>query len=180
MTSGTSPALCPAKAPIDVGQALDARPGPQGKPLNYREEIYHPAIADPVVTSGWFEVGKNGSLIRHQLKPVAEVTRIGENFIFQRRESEGGENSIFPIPSELAPLLSSLRSIVQQTSKKTLISYPHTLEANRSGWRLSVQTDGSGARKNVIVLEGCGDVLNSVELQILNRERRRIIFAPAS
>ena len=184
MTSGTSPALCQATGPIDVERALGARPGPPDKPLNYREEIYHPAITFPVVTGGWFEVGKDGSLIRHQTKPDNEVTRIGENFISQRRDSEGGETNIFPIPSSLAPLLSSLRNIVGQTAKTALMKFPHRLETGTTGWRLSLQTGTADIRDNppdtLIVLEGCGDQLRSLEMRLPGLERRRIVFVPAS
>tara|TARA_R110002072_G_scaffold9769_3_gene46885 strand:+ start:2059 stop:2472 length:414 start_codon:yes stop_codon:yes gene_type:complete len=137
-------------------------------------------MADPAITRGWFEVAKDGTLIRHQREPVAEVTRIGERFIFQRRDSDDGESNIFPIPSEIAPLLSALRSVVQRTAKEDLLAYPHKLETDPSGWRLTLQTDVSERGKNRIVLEGCGDVLQSVELQIAGRERRRIVFVPAS
>lgn len=136
-----------------------------------------------MVTSGRFEVGKNGSLIRHQIKPEKEVTRIGENFIFQQRDSDGGETNIFPIPSSLAPLLSSLRSIVGQTAKTTLMKLPHKLETDTAGWRLTLETDAAdtqSARDTRIVLEGCGNVLRSLEMRLPSRERRRIVFVPAS
>jgi hypothetical protein len=149
--------------------------------LNYREEIYHPAMADPVVTSGWFEIGTDGDLVRHQRTPDSAVTRIGEKFIFVRRDSEDGDNTtIFPIPKELAPLFSSLRSIVRHTDRKTLAAYPHELQSDTTGWKLSLNTGSTGVPDNLIHLRGCGDVLQSVELQMPNGERRRIVFTGAS
>jgi hypothetical protein len=137
-------------------------------------------MANPVVASGWFEIGKDGRLVRHQRKPNAEVTRIGENYIFLQRESEGGDSNILPIPKELAPLFSSLLSIVRHTDKETLATYPHKLKSDPTGWRLSLHTGSGSTPSNLIDLRGCGNVLRSVELQMLNRERRRIVFTGAS
>jgi len=149
--------------------------------LNYREEIYHPAMADPVVTSGWFEIDTDGDLVRHQRTPDSAVTRIGENFIFVRRDSEDGDTTtIFPIPKELAPLFSSLRSIVRHTDRNTLAAYPHELQSGTTGWKLSLNTGSAGVTDNLIHLRGCGDVLRSVELQMPNGQRRRIVFTEAS
>ena len=137
-------------------------------------------MKNPVVTSGWFEIEKDGSLIRHRRKPDVEVTRIGENFIILRRESEGGDSNIFPIPKQLGSLFASLRSIMRHTDMATLAAYPHELKSDPTGWRLSLHTDSADTANNLIDLRGCGDVLRSVELQLPNRERRRIVFTGAS
>lgn len=110
------------------------------------------------------------------------MARIGEDFIFQRRVTRDGssQNDIFPIPSDLQPFLSVLRSIVDRTATKTLATYPHNLASGPSGWKLSLEVGGAAGRDNLIVLDGCGNLLTGVQLQLRNHERRHIVFMQAS
>lgn len=154
---------------------MDAKPGEAGKPLYYREEIFHPAIVQPVVTRGWFEISNDGSLIRHQTEPDAETSRIGEQFIFVTRD-DTGERNIFPIPDEIAPLLAVLRRIVGQSSNLILQDYMPVLEVNQTGWLVKMSFGPPERQRDSLILDGCGKILKNVELQFGSNQRRRIIF----
>lgn len=147
--------------------------------MHYREEIFHPALNDPVVARGRFEIGRDGSLIRHQTEPEVETVRIGEDFIFLRRASEGGGSNIIPIPTELSFLFASLRAIVGHTSSDVLQSYDHQLETDLSGWNLTLSPGGGEHSGDRLVVEGCGDQMQVVELRFQGGDRRRISFEPA-
>ena len=145
-------------------------------PFHYREEIYHPAIADPVIARGWFELSDDGSLIRHQTAPKSEISKIGRRFISLRREVDDYENNIVPIPSELAPLLTALRGIILGDNTVVRDGYSFHIDSGDTGWSLALTphppTDGA----EQLIMSGCGDVLSAIEIRLRNNERRRIIF----
>ncbi|MEH6755426.1 MAG: hypothetical protein V7788_14830 [Alphaproteobacteria bacterium] len=156
---------------------MNARPGDPLEPQFYREEIFHPAIPEPMIARGWFEHSPDGSLKRHQTDPEIETTRIGEDFIFVRRGPES-ESNIYPIPARIAPLLDALRGTFGQTGTARLLALTPTLVTNASGWFVTFSPGDETEKNSRLVLGGCGDRLQSVELQLQNQERRRIVFEP--
>jgi hypothetical protein len=174
-TSGASSNQCQAAPPENLADALNSRPGDLYEPLFYREEIYHPAITLPVINRGWFEHTRDGHLKRHQTEPEIETTRIGEAFIFLRR-GQDGESNIFPIPKQISPLLDALRSIIGQTDTDRLLTQAPQLDINASGWLVTLSPGREIGTNTHLVLGGCGDQLQSVELQLQNQERRLIVF----
>lgn len=163
-----------------MAEALDAQPSPNATSLDYQEEIFHPALTDPLIARGVFEISPDGSLIRHQKEPEIETVRIGENFIFMRRESDGGGSNILPIPSELEFLFTSLRVIVGQADQAALKTYDHELLATPSGWSLALQPVAAAETRDRIVVEGCGQTVEAIELQFGDSDRRRISFQKPS
>ena len=159
-----------------MAEALAAQPPQNGTSLGYREEIFHPALKAPLLARGVFEISADGSLIRHQEEPEVETVRIGENFIFKRRESDGGGSNILPIPSELEFLFASLRVIVGQADRAALKAYDHKLLATPSGWSLALQPTAAAETGDRIVVEGCGRTIEAIELQFRDADRRRISF----
>jgi hypothetical protein len=156
------------------------RPGEPGEPLYYREEIYHPALTEPLIARGHFELRRDGSLVRHQSEPEVETVRIGEDFVFIRRESEGGESNILPIPSDLEFLFTSLRAIIGQAGPEVLSSYSLQLETGVFGWRLALSPGGRESSADRLVVEGCGDRVYAVDLEFQDGNRRRITFEAGS
>jgi len=129
-----------------------------------------------VITRGWFELGDDGALVRHQTAPRSEISKIGNRFISLRREVDGYENNIVPIPSNLAPLLKALRGIILRDGTDATAGYVPRMEIGDAGWTLALSPQQSDHGAQQLVLNGCGDVLSAIEIRLANSERRRIVF----
>lgn len=171
MTFGATERLCAAPPPASVEETLQARPDPSDLPLVYREDIYHPAMTDPLVTRGTFDLGRGDTLIRRQTAPRVEETEIGSHFITIRRQDY--ENNVL-IPDQIAPLLTLLRDVVLGREIDTA-SYSMRLQKNDAGW---VTTLSPARDTGELSLSGCGNVLHQMTLGSVGGERRIIVFTP--
>lgn len=136
----------------------------------------------PVVARGWFEYADDGALIRHQTEPQAETVTIGQHDIYRRRESSGFTTTT-SIPSQIAPLLGILRGIVagdRNDMAELAKGYVTGIENGGAGWTLTLTSEQQDGRSNRVLLEGCGDVLQAVELQLPDSSRRRYVFEDTS
>jgi hypothetical protein len=162
--------------------ALDARPAETGATLGYREEVYHPSLSSPVVAHGWFEHASDGTLIRHQTDPQAETMTIGRRYIHRLREASGFSTTV-SIPSELAPLLEIVRGVVSDNHEAMLglmEDYSADIQNGDAGWSLTLTDNRETGVANTLVLYGCGDLLQAVEVQLPDSSRRRYVFEDRS
>ena len=138
-------------------------------------------MATPVVARGWFEHADDGGLIRHQTEPRAETVEIGQGHIHHRRDASGFSTTV-SIPSEMAPVFDILRGIVtgdREGLAELSRDIAATIENGDAGWTLTLAADLHDGTSNIIVLGGCGDVLETVELQLADGSRRRYVFEEA-
>ena len=150
--------------------------------IGYREEIYHPAMTTPMVAHGWFEHTDDGTLVRHQTEPQAETVTIDARHIHRRREASGFTTTV-SIPAELAPFLAVLRALVsgnQEAVTALLDGHAAAIDNSSAGWAVTLNTDDAANAANAMVLSGCGDVLQAVEVQLSDSSRRRYVFEEPS
>lgn len=160
--------------PGSAAEALEARPETDGEQVPYREEIRHPALTVPVLAAGTFVIGRDGALIRMQEVPRRERSEIGDNFIAVSRPPEG-EANLLPIPSEMAPMLATIRALVAGRPDELPEGLALSLGSDRGGWHVDLQPADGGALANVVVT-GCGDQLIAIRLDQMDGTSRLIRF----
>ena len=138
-------------------------------PIPYREKIYHPAISQPVLTEGTFDLGRNDTLIRNQTEPRIETTEIGKRFITVQRDDY--KNTTL-IPARLMPLLNVVRQIVKGEGSLSDAFVSH-LDHTDAGWAVSLTPKGE---TDEITVVGCGEILTAIHVATENGERRETQF----
>ncbi|MEM7120259.1 MAG: hypothetical protein AAF563_03210 [Pseudomonadota bacterium] len=131
-----------------------------------------------MVAHGWFEYSDDGALIRHQTEPQAETVTIGADHIHRRREASGFTTTV-SIPSQLAPFFALLRALVSGNHEvlvSLLDGHAADMDNSATGWILTLRTDGTTDAAITMILSGCDDVLQAVEVHLPDDTRRRYVF----
>ncbi|MEM7744630.1 MAG: hypothetical protein AAF409_13065 [Pseudomonadota bacterium] len=142
----------------------------------YREEVFHPALPEPQVTTGTMWMGPDGELVRMQLWPERETVNVGERFLTVT--TPGGEPNILPIPDDMAPFFMALRGILSGRPGTVSASYPMALQDSGPPWRISLNAGASDQMQTV--LTGCGGQLHTIELILPDLARRVLSFEPGA
>ncbi len=160
--------------PANATAALDARPpGVLRFGIAYREQIFHPALIQPVTAAGTFRIADDGTLIRAQEYPEPEIAEIGRDTIRLRDDLEE-EANLVPIPEDIEPMLATVRALVVGEPGRILETYSVALLPHEEGWQVVVDLgNATGALTHLAVI-GCGETLSAVELDLSDGGRRRI------
>ena len=162
--------------PIPSGTVTVTLPGkPDTAKLNYREEVHHPALPFPKVTTGTLAIAPNGRLIRHQLTPVVEIVEIGEDVLFVRKGEEG-EPNMLPIPDRMQGLFGFLRKVASAQDRSIDVHEDQLREADPAGWRALL---GTYAEETRIWVLGCNNHALGFLVQGGDGIQRRTLFETA-
>lgn len=158
--------------PATAQAALQARIAAEGGEIAYREEIFHPGLLAPVRAAGRLSEGRDGWLVREQTAPVAEVMRLGEDFLSVERAN--GPN-LLPIPDRMRPMVTAMRALVHGDAVRLLAEFSASLSSGPDGWRLDLRWPGA----DPLALLGCGDVVRAFEIAPVEGARRVLHFGAA-
>lgn len=150
------------------------RANPAGR-VGYREEIHHPALAQPEVASGTLSMTADGHLVKDQRRPRREVSEIGESRVSVRQGPDAPEN-LLPIPSELKPMLDAIRGVVSGDTEVITAAFNMELSATAPLWRVRLVPSDAGASGIEIVVAGCGARLRGMEVRQPGGIERVITF----
>ncbi|HUF87991.1 MAG TPA: hypothetical protein VMM59_11470 [Thermohalobaculum sp.] len=148
--------------------------GPAAR-VGYREEVHHPALAQPEVASGTMSMTADGRLVRDQRRPEREISEIGESFVSVRQGPDAPEN-LLPVPSELKPMLDAIRGVVGGDAEAIAAAFDLELVASAPLWRVRLVPSDSAARGIELVVAGCGARLRGMEVRQPGGVRRVIRF----
>ncbi len=142
----------------------------------YREEVFHPALPEPQVTTGTMHIGPGGDLVRMQQWPEPETVSVGERFLTVT--VPGGDPNILPIPDDMAPFFLALRGILSGRPGSVSDSYTMMLQDAGPPWRVSLETGASDQMQTLLM--GCGGQLRTIELIVPDLARRVLTFEPGT
>lgn len=161
--SGAETASCVAPAPQSVDALVAILSTSERQPIHYREEVHHPALVSPEIATGTMWVEPDGTLVRDQVTPRREISRVGD-LLVSVQGNGAAEPTLFPVPDEMQPLIASIRLLL---TGETVDSEAATLSTGRAGWRL----DLAGAS-----LSGCGASPETLETRDSSGVRRIVRF----
>ena len=162
--------------PANAIAALDARPpGVLRFGIAYAEQIFHPALVEPVTAAGTFHMADDGTLIRAQEYPEREIAEIGRNTIRLRSDPDA-EANLVPIPEDIEPMLATVRALVAGEPRSILETYSVELLPHEGGWQVVVDSDNPMGALTHLAVIGCGETLRAVELDLADGGRRRIVL----
>ncbi len=159
-------------AQLIAGLALDP-----GREVAYREEVRHPALAEPEVATGTVHVAGNGALVRDQTTPERQISEIGETML-STRSAPDAEATLYPIPADARPMLLALRRMLAGDAAAIATEFATELASGEAGWRLTLRPLGE-APGPAVIFGGCGDDLLTMEIVGRDGVRRRLGFSPA-
>jgi len=150
------------------------RPSKSGE-VAYREEIYHPALAEPETASGFLSVTQSGDLVRDQRQPRREISEVGQSFLSVRDGPDAPEN-MWPIPGPARPMFAAMRQAVSGDAMALTRDFTLELVSDVPIWRVRLVPEDSELRGVGIVLIGCGATLVGMELSQPGGIRRILTF----
>ncbi len=145
--------------------------------MRYREEVHHPALAEPEVATGSVSIAATGDLVRHQVTPERQISEVGRTML-STRPTPDAEPTLYPIPAEARPMLLALRRALAGDADALAADFALDLAMDESGWRLALQPR-AGDGGATIVFGGCGENLRTVEIAQPDGVRRSLTFSPA-
>ena len=113
----------------------------------------------------------DGTLVRSQTWPQMQTSRIGKRFVTVTKN--GGEPNLLPIPSDLRPWISALRSVLigqplpPGGTADLVQSTPH--------WQVNLSVPGPNG---YLILTGCGPELWSIAMMSPDQIRRVLSIQP--
>jgi hypothetical protein len=166
---------CAAERPESAPSAIAGLEiGPDNK-VDYREEVYHPALPRPETARGVLWVTADGRLVKDQQIPQREISEIGEAFVSVREAPEGPAN-LLPIPAEVRPMLDAIRLVIAGDAGAVADKFALDLAPGGPGWRVRLVARDPDAPEMQIALIGCGTVLRSIEIDQARGVRRIFTF----
>jgi hypothetical protein len=167
---------CAEDAPADALQLIARLAVPAGQRIRYREEIGHPALAEPEVASGTMYVAADGTLVRDQEVPSRQISEVGDTML-ATRAAPGAEATLYPILGEVRPMLLALRRMLAGNGNAIAAAFATDLAADATGWVLTLrprgETDGTA-----LSFAGCGDSLRAMQIPERDGVVRSIAFSP--
>ena len=167
---------CLAQPPADAAQLIAGLALQPGRSVLYREEVQHPALAEPELATGSVRVAENGDLVREQVTPERQISEVGETML-STRPGPDAEPTLYPIPDEARPMLTALRAALAGDEAAMARDFEIGLGVGEEGWRLTLRPRAAGAG-SAIALGGCGRDLLSVEIAQSDGVRRSLAFSP--
>lgn len=148
---------------------------PVGEKVAYREEVRHPALAEPEVATGTVYVAADGALVRDQATPERQISEVGDSMLSTRPSPEA-EPTLYPIPSDARPMLLALRRILTGDASAVASNFVTDLSFEAAGWTLTLRPRG-GPSASTLVLRGCGSVMLSMDVPGLDGVVRSIALS---
>jgi hypothetical protein len=147
-----------------------------GRTVRYREEVQHPALAEPELATGSMFVAGDGDLVREQVTPERQISEVGETML-STRSAPDAEPTLYPIPDEARPVLLALRRMLAGDAKALAADFETDLAVEEEGWHLALRpraaNDGAA-----ISFGGCGAELRTVEIVQPDGVRRSLTVSP--
>jgi len=143
--------------------------------IAYREEVFHPALAQPETAAGFLSVTQSGHLVRDQRRPRREISEIGHNFLSVRKGPDEPEN-LLPIPAAARPMFEAIRHAVSGDTKAITRDFLLDLVATAPWWRVRLVPRDPDMRETGILLVGCGARLGGMEITQPGGVRRVLTF----
>jgi len=166
---------CAAPPPAGAAEAIAGLHGDRSGRVAYREEVHHPALAEPETADGYLSVTESGRLVRDQHRPRREISEVGETLL-SIRQGPGAPENLMPIPDSARPMFEAIRHAVVGDAAAIARGFELELVATRPLWRVRLRPKDAGARGTEISLIGCGEVLRGMEIVQPNGVRRVLGF----
>lgn len=165
---------CAAPSPASAAETLEGLRIDSAATIAYREEVHHPALAEPERARGLMWVTPDGGLIKEQAAPRREISEIGKDFVSVRELSEDAAN-LLPIPPEARRMLDALRAVMSGRVGSVAAEYAPELTEVRPLWRLRLAVHDDPEYLPVFLI-GCGAELRGMEIREPGAVRRLILF----